>query len=442
MGKRVVVLGAGATGEAFVAALRRHEPDAEVTVVERELVGGECSYWACIPSKTLLRPREVLARARLAPGARAEGVDVAEVFAWRDQVSEKDDGSQADWLVEKQGAELVRGDAVVAEPGLVTVGERELPYDHLLVATGSLPVIPPVEGLEEARAWGSREATSASEVPASLAIVGGGAVGCEMAQLYARLGARVTLVQSGPYVLPRMDPEAAEILHEIFAGEGIELRLDARATRVGAAGEGFRLELEEEEPVEAERLLVAVGRRPNVEGLGLEKLPVAIERKGIAVDDRLAAAEGVWAAGDVTGVALFTHVGKYQARIAAANVAGLDARADYRAIPAAVFTDPQVASVGDTSGEGAVTSTWRLESVSRTSTFQRPKQPGLLKLYGDPDRRVLVGATAVGPEAGEWIGQLTLAVRAQVPVEVLRDTIQPFPTFSEAVYFAARDLKL
>ena len=160
------------------------------------------------------------------------------------------------------------------------------------------------------------------------------------------------------------------------------------------------------------------------------------------MDDRLAAGENVWAAGDVTGVALFTHVGKYQGRIAAANVAGRERRSDYRAIPAAVFTDPQVAVAGDTSGEGAVSSSWPLESVSRTGTFQRPKQPGLLKLFADPERGVLVGAAAVGPESGEWIGQLTLAIRAEVPVDVLRDTIQPFPTFSEAIFFAARDLEL
>ena len=441
---RVVVLGAGATGEAFVAALRRLAPDAEVVVVESELVGGECSYWACIPSKTLLRPLEVLARARLAPGAAeaVSAVDAERVFQWRDEIAEKDDTSQADWLG-KQGAELVRGIGVVAEPGLVQVDGRELPHDHLVVATGSLPVTPPVEGLAEANHWGSREATSASAVPESVAVVGGGAVGCELAQLYSRLGSRVTLVQSGPHLLPRNDPEAAEILAQAFAEEGIELRLGAKATRVeGGGGSHFRLELEDEGPVEAERLLVATGRKPRVEGFGFERLDVTIEKQGIVVDDRLRAGEGVWAAGDVTGVALFTHVGKYQGRIAAANVAGRDVRADYRAIPAAVFTDPQVASVGDTSGKDAATSSWRIESVSRTSTFQKPKRPGILKLYADPERRVLVGATAVGPEAGEWIGQLTLAVRAQVPVEVLRDTIQPFPTFSEAVYFAARDLEL
>ena len=176
--------------------------------------------------------------------------------------------------------------------------------------------------------------------------------------------------------------------------------------------------------------------------MGLEQLGVTVGKHGIEVDDRLAAAEHVWAAGDVTGVALFTHVGKYQARVAAANVLGGDRRADYRAIPSAIFTDPQVAAVGDTTGEGAVVSKWDVTKVSRTATFQRPKRPGFVKLFADPARRVLVGAVAVGPEAGEWIGQVTLAIRAEVPVDVLRDTIQPFPTFSEAIFFAARDLDL
>ena len=444
MARRVVVLGAGATGEAFVSALRKLDDAAEITIVEHELVGGECSYWACIPSKTLLRPLEVVARARLAPGAaEAVGaVDPAQVLRWRDEIAEKDDTSQAEWVA-KQGAELVRGTGVVAEPGLVTVGERELPYDALLVATGSVPLTPPIAGLAEVPYWGSREGTSASAVPESLAIVGGGPVGCELAQAYARLGARVTLVQGGGRLLPRLDAEAAELLAAAFTKEGIELRFDARATRVeGGGGEPFRLELEGQEPVVAERLLVATGRKPNVDGFGLERLGLTIGKRGMVVNEGLAAGENVWAAGDVTGVALFTHVGKYQARIAAANVAGGQAKADYRAIPASVFTDPQVAAAGDTSGDGAVTSSWQLESVSRAATFQRPKQPGLVKLYADPERRVLVGATAVGPEAGEWIGQLTLAIRAEVSVDVLRDTIQPFPTFSEAVYFAARDLAL
>jgi pyruvate/2-oxoglutarate dehydrogenase complex dihydrolipoamide dehydrogenase (E3) component len=444
MPRRVVVLGAGATGEAFLGALARLEPETEITVVERELVGGECSYWACIPSKTLLRPPEVVHRARLAPGADkvVSEVDVEAVFAWRDYIAEKDDTSQAEW-VEKKGARLVRGNGVVEEPGLVTVGEEELPYDALLVATGSVPVLPPIEGLESASYWTSRDATSASAVPESLVVVGGGAVGCELSQLYARLGATVTLVQGGPRLLPRVDGDVTAILADALRQDGIDIRFDTKATSVGSGGDApFRLELEGGDAVEAERILVATGRRPNVEGFGLENLDVILERQGIAVDDRLVAGEGVWAAGDVTGVALFTHVGKYQGRIAAANVAGRDLHADYRAIPAAVFTDPQVAAAGDTSGEGVVSSSWPVESVSRTGTYQRPKQPGLLKLFADPGRGVLVGAAAVGPESGEWIGQLTLAIRAGVPVEVLRDTIQPFPTFSEAIFFAARDLGL
>jgi dihydrolipoamide dehydrogenase len=194
--------------------------------------------------------------------------------------------------------------------------------------------------------------------------------------------------------------------------------------------------------VEGTHLLVATGRRPNVEGYGLDRLPVTLTRTGIEVDDHLRAADGVWGAGDVTGVALFTHVGKYQARVAAANVAGKETSANYRATPAVVFTDPQVAWVGDTSGADAVVATTRLENLSRTATYERPKRPGFVKLFADPGRGVLVGAVAVGPEAGEWLGQLTLAIRAEIPIDVLRDTIQPFPTFSEAVFFAARDLPL
>jgi pyruvate/2-oxoglutarate dehydrogenase complex dihydrolipoamide dehydrogenase (E3) component len=205
--------------------------------------------------------------------------------------------------------------------------------------------------------------------------------------------------------------------------------------------DGVRLELEDGE-LEAANVLVATGRRPNIESLGLEQLDVTVEKTGIEVDERLSASTHVWAAGDVTGVALFTHVGKYQGRVAAANVAGHERTADYRALPAAVFTDPQVASVGDTSGQGATAAKWDLTKVSRTSTFQKPKRPGFVKVFADPERKVLVGAVAVGPEAGEWLGQLTLAIRAEVPVDVLRDTIQPFPTFSEAIFFALRELDL
>ena len=440
MPRHVVVLGGGVSGEAFIAALRRLDKEIRITLVEDELVGGECSYWACIPSKTLLRPVEIAYRAKSAHGVEAT-IDPEQIFSWRDQNAEKDDTSQVKWVTDLD-TELVRGRGVVTEPGKIEVAGQGLAYDELMVSTGSRPALPPIEGLDSVQPWLSREGTSASEVPESLIVVGGGAVGCELAQFYGRLGTRVTIVQSGDYLLPRTDREAGELLGEVFREEGIELCLDARAKSVEGGPGGYRLDIEGRNPLEATHLMIATGRRPNVDGFGLENLDLEIGKTGIKVDERLRAGEHVWAAGDVTGQALFTHLGKYQGRIAAANIAGRDLVANYDAVPSAVFTDPQVATVGDTSGEGTVIGKWGVDKVSRTSTFQDPKRPGFLKLFADPEREVVVGAVAVGPEAGEWIGQLTLAVRSGVSVETLRDTIQPFPTFSEVVYFAARELDL
>jgi len=440
MARHVVVLGGGASGEAFIAALRRFDEKIRITLVESELVGGECSYWACIPSKTLLRPVEIAFRARAAHGVTAT-IDPEGIFWWRDQNAGKDDTSQVKW-VESLDTEVVRGRGVVTAPGRLEVDGQELQYDELMVSTGSVPTMPPIEGLEDVEPWTSREGTSSNDVPESLVVVGGGAVGCELAQFYSRLGTHVTIVQSGDHILPRVDRDAGDLLGDAFREEGIELCLDMRAKSVEGGPGAYRLDLEGREPLESTHLMIATGRKANVEGFGLENLDVEVGRRGIAVDERLVAGEHVWAAGDVTGVSQFTHVGKYQGRIAAANLAGEERVANYDAIPAAVFTDPQVASVGDTSGEGVATGKWGVDKVSRTSTFQDPKRPGFVKLFADRERRILVGGLAVGPEAGEWIGQITLAVRARVPVEILRDTIQPFPTFSESIYFAARELDL
>ncbi|HET8606021.1 MAG TPA: NAD(P)/FAD-dependent oxidoreductase [Gaiellaceae bacterium] len=435
----VVVLGGGSTGQAFVAALRRHDSGCELTLVERRLVGGECSYFACMPSKTLLRAPEVVAAAALAPGAEVRGIDAERVFAWRDRVTGRgDDSSQEEWLAERD-VRLVRGDGRVERPGVVSVDGEELAYDRLVIATGSEPAVPPVDGLAGLDYWTNREATTASEVPESLVVVGGGPVGAELAQFFRRLGSRVTVVDHSERLLAREDAQAGALLADVFAQEGIELALGTGVARVEP---GFRVTLEGGRVLEAERLLVATGRRPNTEGFGFEQLGLEISRRGIEVDERLRAAEGVWAIGDVTGIAMFTHVGKYQARVAAADLAGLPARADYRAIPRSIFTDPQVAAVGRTEGDGLVSAEWKIDSTARTSTFERPKRPGFVKLVADPERRVLVGAVAAGPEAGEWLQQICLAIRAEVPVDVLRETIQPYPTFSEALFFAARDLPL
>lgn len=321
-------------------------------------------------------------------------------------------------------------------------GDHELEYETLVIATGSSASFPPIPGLAGTDFWTNREATTTREVPESLIVLGGGVVGSELAQFFNRLGSQVTIVQDIDHLLPRDDPDAGALLRELLEEEGIEVRVSTLTQRVERTGSEFRLHLPGGEVLAAERLLVATGRRPNVDRLGFDQLGLTISKRGIEVDEGLRAAPNVWAIGDVTGIALFTHVGKYQARIAAENVAGGDARADYRAVPAVAFTDPQIASVGTFDREGLVSSIWKVNHTARASTYERPKRPGFLKVFADPEKRVLVGAVAVGPEAGEWLGQLTLAIRAEVPIDVLRDTIQPYPTFSEAVFFAVRDLRL
>ena len=429
----VVVLGGGSTGEHFVGALRRLDDEVRITLVERLLVGGDCSYWACMPTKTMLRATEVVAETTRAPGVRPTELDIPRVFAWRDVVAERDDASQVEWLA-KQRCELVRGDGVVASAGTIAVDGAEIAYDRLVIATGSSPVIPPIPGLDKIAYWTNVEATETTEVPGSLLVLGGGPVGCELAQFFARVGSRVTLVDATDRLLPHVDAEAASLVEAALREDGVEIHL---GVTVEAVEPSNKLLLGSGERLEFERLLVATGRRANVDGL--EPLGLEISKRGIEVDERMRAAENVWAIGDVTGIAQFTHVGKYHARVAAYDIAGRPARADYRAIPATIFTDPPVATVGVL--EGAI-ARWPLTSTSRLSTYERPKRDGFVKVAADPERRVVVGAVAVGPEAGEWLQQLTLAIRAEVPIEVLLDVIQPFPTFSEAVFWALRELNL
>jgi dihydrolipoamide dehydrogenase len=439
----VIVIGAGPGGE--VVAERTAAAGLKTALVERELIGGECAYWACIPSKTLLRPGEVRHEAKKTAGTSSPPLNFEEAAKYRDyMIRDLDDKAQLKGY-EDDGVAVFKGIASFGGPHQVEVGEDRLASERIVIATGSESVIPPIEGLEQAGYWTNREATTLKRIPASATVLGGGPVGVELAQMLRRYGAEVNLVEADERLLSREEPRVSELLHAALEEDGIAIHVDAKVDSVRAE-DGQRVARFGSEQVRAEELIVAVGRKPRLDELALEKAGIDAGEQGIAIDERCRAAEGVWAVGDVTGVMPFTHIAKYQGRVVVADILGRPRRASYEAVPRVVFSDPEVAAVGMTqaqardAGVEVVTAHVNLaETISRPSTYETDPR-GELAILVDRGRGVLVGAWAVGPLAGEWIHYAALAIKTATPVRVLRDTVAQFPTYTEGYLKALEEL--
>ena len=447
----VVCLGGGVAGEAIAVGLRGS--GLTLAVIERELVGGECPYWGCVPSKTFLRSGEALTeagRARQLAASRVDyTVDAPKVHARVLGMARNLDDSGPAAALEATGATLVRGDGKLADPRTVAVGqERFVARRALVIANGSTAAIPPIPGLETVDYWTNRQAVLLESLPASLAILGAGAIGVELGQAYARLGCRVTLIEAGPAFLALEEPEVGEALRPHLQSEGIALRVGDACVRVETqASRGMEnptaprsfvvVHLKSGASVWADRLLVATGRRPNASAwneVGLEQTP----RGWLKVDPQtLEARPGVYGAGDVTGLGGFTHLAYYHAQVIARALLGKDARADHTAVPRVTFTDPEVASVGLSEAaaraQGLDVVVVRADPAESARGYIHGFRAGVLKLVADRQRGVLVGATLVSPRAGESIGELVLAIRARIPLQVLADVIHPFPAFNRVL---------
>ena len=434
----VIVLGLGTGGEDL--ALQLLYKGLNVVGVEPNLVGGECAYWACVPSKVMIRSANLLQEARRVNGVAGQA-DVVPDWALvakriREEVTGDWDDTMAVERFESNGGVFVRGRGRLVGPKTVKVGsETFVARIGVVLATGSQPLIPPIPGLADVDYWTTHDAIAVETLPNSLVILGGGAVGCELGQVFSRFGVDVTIVEGQDRLLPNEEQEASEVLAAVFESEGINVRVGARAQAVHPVGDGVSVSLDDGTTVVGDRVLVALGRRVDLSDLGLESVGLDGHGRSVPVDDRLRAGDGLWAMGDISGQAMFTHIAIYQGTLVAADILGEELPpADYTTLPRVTFTDPEVASVGMTEEQAReagldVAVTVKYLGATFRGWLHGPGNDGLIKLIGDKTRDILVGATAMGPHGGEVLGLLSLAVHAEVPLPKIRSMIYAYPTF-------------
>ena len=446
----IVVVGLGVGGEAVAGELA--DAGLDVIGIENELVGGECPYWGCIPSKMMLRAAHLLAEGRRIPGMAGDSSVQPDWAPVAQRIRQEatdtwDDKVAVDRFVGK-GGRFVRGRARILSPRLVEVpgtGTIEV-RRGLVIGTGTVPSIPPIPGLADTPYWTNRDAIKAETLPASLVVIGGGAIGCEIGQAYARFGVAVTIVEAADRLVPLEDPEAGQLLGDALREEGLALRLDVSVTGVEHDGHEFTVRLGDD-TVTGERVLVATGRRPAMNADDWEALGLPGSPGALPVDDQMRVTEGVWAVGDITGKGAFTHMATYQADIAVRDILGTSGPgAEYRAVPRVAFTDPEIGGVGLTEKQArdqgisvAIGST-QIPSTARGWLHKAGNQ-GLIKLIVDADTDTLVGAISAGPTGGEVLGALAVAVQARVPVSTLEHMIYAYPTFHRGIQDAIRDLR-
>jgi pyruvate/2-oxoglutarate dehydrogenase complex dihydrolipoamide dehydrogenase (E3) component len=431
-----IVIGMGPGGE--VAASNLLRAGKRIAIVERELIGGECGYWACIPSKTLLRPGEAKVGVDRAEGVAGAELDWPSTRDYRDYMIRNLDDSNQVKGYEKSGATVIKGAARVTGKGQVDVDGRTLGAEHIILATGSQAFIPPIDGLEGVPVWTNREATTLKVIPRRAVLIGGSAVGVELGLFLARYGAQVTILERSGRLLSREDPRPGELTEQYLREEGVDIRTGTSPVRARKDGDSTVVELDNGEEVRCDVIIVGTGRTPRAADLGLESVGIELGEHGeIVVDEHCRAGDGVWALGDVTGVMPFTHVAMYMARVIVDNIAGKERAARYDGVPRVVFSDPEVAAVGLTSEQaqqqGIDTASSEVdlaEAIARPWTYENNPR-GHLGVLADTGRRTLIGAWAVAPQASEWIHTAALAVREQIPIDRLLDQVAQFPTYNE-----------